>query len=204
LMLMDDVCFMSTICWQKIILFATRNLSVKHGTPFLASHIIKTLRTSLLFIARTYVPICAHRPSQMPFVSTPLPQSQEARCHHGDPPNDHALVHNSPHNRAMALKPLSISPPCATPVSASGTDDHHGCTIFRFRPPLTSSNSQWSQFTSGLNKTTSPCFRIIRGSISYVLVNKRWVFNVQSLIFSQIITNLLIKYHTTINFWVAN
>jgi hypothetical protein len=41
----------------------------------------------------------------------PLPQTQKAQCDHGNPLNDHAIVRNSPHRRAMAFKPFSISPP---------------------------------------------------------------------------------------------
>jgi hypothetical protein len=77
----------------------------------------------------------------------------------------------------------------ATPVSMSAADDHHRHENSRCPPLVTSSNSRWRHFTSNLNETTSPRFRIIRGSKSYVLVDKMWVFNVQSLIFSQIITN---------------
>ena len=48
--------------------------------------------------------------------SPPLPQTQIARCDHGDPPNDHAIVHNSAHRQAMAFKPFSTSSlhPCAS------------------------------------------------------------------------------------------
>jgi hypothetical protein len=52
--------------------------------------------------------------------SPPLPQTQIARCDHGDPLNDHAIVHISPHSRAMASKPFLISPPRRfTPTNAS-------------------------------------------------------------------------------------
>ena len=63
----------------------------------------------------------------------------------------------------------------ATPVSTSGADDHHGHTNSRFRPLVTWSNSRWSHLASNLHQTTSLRFRIIRGSIPYVLVIKRWV-----------------------------
>jgi hypothetical protein len=52
-----------------------------------------------------------HTHSHTLALSTPLPQTQIARCDHGDPPNDHAIVHISPHCRAMASKPFLISPP---------------------------------------------------------------------------------------------
>jgi hypothetical protein len=48
----------------------------------------------------------------------------------------------------------------------------HRHTHSLFPPLATSSNSWWSHFTSDLHQTTSHCFRIIRGSKSYVLVRK--------------------------------
>ena len=77
----------------------------------------------------------------------------------------------------------------ATPDCTSAADDRHGHANSRIHQLRTSSNSRWSHFTSNLNGTTSPRFRIIRGSISYVLVGIGWVSSVQSSIFSQIITN---------------
>jgi hypothetical protein len=43
--------------------------------------------------------------------TTTTPTNTKTRCDHGDPPNDHAIVHNSPHSRAIAFKPFLISPP---------------------------------------------------------------------------------------------
>jgi hypothetical protein len=71
-----------------------------------------------------------------------------------------------------------ISPSCryaltnasAAPAPLLPFPHRHTHSLF---PPLaTSSNSWWSHFTSDLHQTTSHCFRIIRGSKSYVLVRK--------------------------------
>ena len=82
----------------------------------------------------------------------------------------------------------------ATLVFTSGADDHHGHENSRFQPLVTSSNSRWRHLTTDSNETTSPPFRIVRGSNSYVLVKERWVFNVQSLIFSQIILLIISQF----------
>ena len=114
---------------------------------------------------------------------------------HGDPPTDHAIIHISPHTWAITLKPFlfpsqhpyapsdasaaSVPLPIARPqpTSRRPTQTHANSGIHQLQ---TLSNSRWSHFTSNLNETTSPRFQIIRGSISYVLVDERWVLFTQA------------------------
>jgi hypothetical protein len=93
---------------------------------------------------------------------------------------------------AMASKPFSISSlriNASTDVLAALVPLQflrlqmvrlHEHENLRVRHHRTSSNSRWSHFTSDFHQTTSPCFQIMRGSKSHVLVRNRWVINMQS------------------------
>jgi hypothetical protein len=72
----------------------------------------------------------------------------------------------------------------ATPDCTSAANDRHGHANSRIHQLRTSLNSRWSHFTSNSHETASARFRIVRGSISYVLVDKRWVLFTQAYIWS--------------------
>jgi hypothetical protein len=143
---------------------------------------------NLNFVSRTHSQPRATHPTTLQLTTSHHTQHTKSTIRPWNPSSDdHAIVHNSAHRLGMTSKPLSASSklpyastnalavpvplPFLRPEPRNITDTQ----IHNIHQLQMLSRSWRSHFTSDLHQTTSPGFRIIRWSISFILVDKRWV-----------------------------